>query len=255
MKKLLLLNVLMLAAFLVSGQEYKIAQTTGKLIIKEVDGVKITGYSGSEIVFTGEVDKDNEEPDRAKGLKIFNAMGLDDNTGLGLSVKKEGGNVIVEKVGNNCSCEIEIKLPAGMSVEYEHTNYNGSDVYVENVTGEVLISAMYNDVKLVNVTGPMSVKSVYGSVEANFTSLSQKGSISIHSIYDFVDVTLPATTKADVSLKTPFGNIYSDIDIDVKTSEKGMRVISGSDLKGTVNGGGVEMVLTSSYENIYLRKK
>ena len=114
---------------------------------------------------------------------------------------------------------------------------------------------MYNDVKLVNVTGPMSVKSVYGSVEANFSSLSQKGSISIHSIYDFVDVTLPATVKADVNLKTPFGNIYSDIDIDVKTTEKGMRVISGSDLKGTVNGGGVEVVLTSSYENIYLRKK
>jgi hypothetical protein len=255
MKKILLLNVLMFLAFFVSGQEYKVAQSTGKLIIKEVDGVKVTGYSGSEIVFNGEVEKDDGEPDRAKGLKMINALGLEDNTGLGISVKKVGGNVIVEKVGNSCTCEIEIKLPAAMSLEYEHSNYNGDLVHIENVSGEVLISAMYNDVKLVNVTGPMSVKSVYGSVEATFSTLSQKGSISIHSIYDFVDVTLPAGAKANIGIETPYGDIYSDVDINVTTADKGMRVISGSKLKGTVNGGGVDLRLTSSYENIYLRKK
>jgi hypothetical protein len=244
----------MLFGFLAVAQEYKVAQSTGKLILKDIDEVMVKGYSGSEIVFTGEAEED-EEPERAKGLKMVNALGLEDNTGLGISVRKDGGNVVVEKVGNNCSCEIDIKLPASMSLEYEHSNYNGSEVHIEDVSGEVLISAMYNDVKLVNVTGPMSVKSIYGSVDAIFSNISQKGSISLRSIYDFVDVTMPSTAKFDVKLETPYGNIYSDIDIDVKTTEDGMRVISGSNLKGTVNGGGVDVVITSSYENIYLRKK
>jgi hypothetical protein len=92
-------------------------------------------------------------------------------------------------------------------------------------------------------------------VEATFSTLSQKGSISIHSIYDFVDVSLPAGAKANIGIETPYGDIYSDVDINVATTDKGMRVISGSKLKGTVNGGGVDLRLTSSYENIYLRKK
>jgi hypothetical protein len=66
---------------------------------------------------------------------------------------------------------------------------------------------------------------------------------------------MPASSKFNVKLETPYGDIYSDIDIEVKTTADGMKVISGSNLKGTVNGGGVDVVISSSYENIYLRKK
>ena len=60
--------------------------TAGKLDIREVNNVTIEGYSGNEIVFSS-LDGSREKDKRAEGLRAVSAMGREDNTGLGLSVK------------------------------------------------------------------------------------------------------------------------------------------------------------------------
>ena len=97
----------------------------------------------------------------------------------------------------------------------------------------------------------MAVKSVYGSVEAFFQDVSQTGSISIHSVYDLIDVSLPSSTNAEIDLRTPWGQIYSNMDIKVDDSGQ----LTQKAVSGTLNSGGVEISLKSGYDNIYLRKK
>lgn len=233
-------------------KEYKLAHNTGKIMIEDIDEVDIEGYSGNEIVFKTRV-KSSDMPDRAAGLKLVNSAGLDDNTGLGLSVTKEDGNVKVVKVGKLHDNKVTIMLPQNMGVYYSHSSHSGDDVMIKGVAGEIEISAVYNNVVLKDLTGPMAVKTVYGSIDATFSALDQDGSISLNSVYDFVDVTIPSSAAYNVSARSPYGSIFSDVDIAVAKSGD-MRKISSSDIKGTVNGGGVEVTLKSAYENVYLRK-
>ena len=120
-------------------------------------------------------------------------------------------------------------------------------------SSELEISGRYNDVYMEEVTGPALVNTVYGTIVAKFSSLSQVGPTSLVSVYDDVDVTLPANTKANIVVKTPYGEAYSDMDIEFSKNGD-MKKIS-STIQGTLNGGGVDLEIKASYDNVYLRKK
>ncbi len=252
MKKLNTLILFLALSVITYGQDYTLAHSTGKIKIEDVDELTIKGYDGSEIVVTGNRDGDVDE--RASGLKLINSLGIDDNTGFGINVKEEGNDVVVTGIGNANDGRITIKLPRNMDLYYAHSDYKGGELIIEDVAGEIEVSAAYNDVHLINVTGPMAVKSIYGEIEAVFSSLSQDGSISLHSSYNLIDVTLPASSGCNINMSTPYGNIYSDVDVNIETEEGEMKRISTKKVKGTVSGGGVELTLKSGYENIYLRK-
>jgi len=234
------------------GYSVKISNPSSTtVIIKEVNRVSVEAYDGSEILI--ENSNSNAKPERAEGLKALSARG-EDNTGIGLNVEQSGNEVIIFQASKRPQGKFTIKVPKSVKVQIEHTgNWEGGKIEVYGVTGELEISGRYNSVYLEDVSGPALVNTVYGEVHAIFTSLSQSGPTSLVSVYSTVDVTLPANTKADVSIKTPYGEAYSDLDIELPKTD-GMRKI-GSTVQGTLNGGGVELAIKASYANAYLRKK
>lgn len=244
-------------ALLAGAQEYKIAHNGGKLVLDDVDHAKIVGYNGTEVIITAEIEKNSEEFERAAGLKAINSAGLDDNTGLGLSVVKEGDNIKVTQIGQ-CMCKNDegyiIKIPRSMGIDFAHSTYDSHQLTLENISKEIVVSTNYTNVELRDVTGPMSIKTVYGSIEAVFSEVSQENSVSLHSVYGLVDAALPASSKANLNLRTPYGQIFTDFDIQVEQKE-GMRELSDKRVSGTINNGGVDFIMKSGYENIYLRKK
>ncbi|MEL6923269.1 MAG: DUF4097 family beta strand repeat-containing protein [Bacteroidota bacterium] len=254
MKKILLtMGLLIVAVSLSIAQEYKLSKSTGKLVVREVDRVNFEGTTGNEIIFMTESHNDRR-PERAKGLVPINGSGVMDNTDIGLSVKDKGGEVVVQQVSSNSKTRYTIKVPKGVSIYYEHTTYHGKDINFKDVQSEIEVSAHYNGINLKNVTGPMAIKSVYGHVEADFASLNQNGSVSLYSVYDFVDVSLPASARANVSMKSGYGEMFTDMKLDMGTTGDMVKV-SSKQVQGTLNGGGVDLSLKSSYKNIYLRKR
>lgn len=221
------------------------------VVIKEVNRVSVEAYDGTDIKI--ENSDGDSKPERAQGLKALSARG-EDNTGIGLNVQKNGNEVTIFQAARRPKGKFTIRVPKSVKVQIEHTgNWEGNKIEVSGITGELEISGRYNSVYLNDVSGPALVNTVYGKVVANFTKLSQTGPTSLVSVYADVDVTLPANTKANVMIKTPHGEAYSDMDISFPKTE-GMRKIS-SVIEGTVNGGGVELEITASYKNVYLRKK
>ena len=78
-----------------------------------------------------------------------------------------------------------------------------------------------------------------------------------------VDVTFPASVKANVKLKSDRGDIFSDFDIDVdkgqpkttRTSQNGMYHVKIEDwVYGKINSGGPEVMMKNMNGNIYIRK-
>jgi hypothetical protein len=250
--------ILIVTALLLTGTlqaQYKLAKSSGKLVIN-LPSVIVEGYSGNEIIFTSD-KKEGQEDERAKGLKPINGSGLMDNTGLGINVADNGNTVEVNPVVNRNGA-ITIKVPKTMSVSYAFDKViNSGNARFKDLEGELEISVQYNTVTLENVTGPLTVKSIYGGVEAKFKN-TIKGPLSIVSIYGFVDVTLPGSTKANIGLKTSYGEILAasglNIELDKTGSNNDMIHFSNNNVKGKINGGGTEITLRSDYGKIYLRK-
>ena len=256
MKRILtIITISCLSIAALHAQEFKIAKSTGRLEIKEVNKVSIEGYSGNEIVFTtrgGKADHDQ----RADGLRAINRDGLEDNTGIGLSVVDKGATIEVQQMKRMDGPDFIIKVPKGVVVSYHHTSPHGDDVEFKNVEGEIEVSTVHNDVKLDNVTGPMTINTVHGDIEASLGA-NIKAPISIVSVHGHVDVALPLATKANLRMGTVYGEIFVDpaFKLELDKTAGNMVKISSDNVTGKINGGGLEINLNSTHNNVYLRKK
>lgn len=252
-------NILMIAFTLITigavyAQEYKLAKSSGKLEIKEVNNVTIEGYNGNEIVFSS-LDGSREKDRRADGLRAVSNMGLEDNTGIGLAVIDKGTTYQVYQLKKMDGPRVKIMVPKGVSIYYSHSSPYGSDVKFKNVESEIEISTVHNGVHLENVSGPVNVKTVHGEIEADFNT-NMKSPISITSAHGLVDITIPAATKATMSMSTSHGEIFVDPAFKLEIEPKSDWVKYGSNkVNGKINGGGLDFTLSSTHNNIYLRKK
>ncbi|MCF3110263.1 hypothetical protein LL912_15875 [Niabella sp. CC-SYL272] len=254
---------------LTNGQDrqFKLSKKTGTLKVN-IPGVTIEGYDGNEIVFSAPQLKNEEKDERAEGLRLVTGSGLTDNTGLNLSVRENAGVIDVDYVGKRAQEPIAIKVPNTMAVKVATTDVMnaGRRVDVKDFKGELEISVMYNAISLQNVTGPVNAKTIYGELTAIFASVV-KGPVSLVSVYKFVDVSIPSGLKANVNLSSKNGNIYAADGLDIKReAPKEQKNSDGEDLTGlkewsrstdiigTLNGGGVDLILKTGYGKIYLRK-
>lgn len=235
------------------GQEYKVSKSSGRLEIIEVNNVSIEGSTGNEILFTSR-DNNRDNDERAKGLRAVSSMGLEDNTGLGLSVQTKGNVIEVRQLKKMDGPKITIKVPKGVAIVYRHTSPHGSDLNLKNVENEVEVSTVHNGVKLENGTGPMNIKTVHGNIDVILGD-NLKNPISIVSVHGPVDVTLPATVKASLKLATSWGELFVAPELKIEMDAKGEMIRYNDQFTGKINGGGVEINLSSTHNNVYLRKK
>jgi len=254
--KNLTLNVLgallMIMAYLPANSQHKIALSSGIISIEELSEVEVEGYDGNEVVI--ETGGNYKIPDRAKGLKPLNAMGLSDNTGIGLATKKEGNTVFVYQVVRSNDAKYTIKVPKGVMVKYKNSSIHGDDFYAKNISNEMEIKTHGGDIHLRDVTGPVTASSVHGDIDVVFSNVNQKLPTSIASVHGDVDVSIPTGTKSDLSIATNWGEVYSDLDIEVD-AQNGMKVYGAKKIRGKLGGGGVGMSVSSTHGNVYLRKK
>jgi hypothetical protein len=282
MKKhfMLMFSVLMIASAVYAQKEYKLARNTGHLTLNTA-GAIIEGYSGNEIIFSVPKGDTDVVDERAKGLRVINGSGYTDNTGLGLDVSVKGEEITVNPVTKDRMALLTIKVPQNIKISFTNSStIHQAEVILKNLKNEIEVSTSYNKIKLENNTGPMNIKTLYGSVDASFAN-DIKGPVSIVSVYGYVDVSLAAATKANVELSTSYGKLYSaeglKIAIDKNTREKseanndgsfnfsangsGVMVTgfgahrSSDSIQGKLNGGGSNLILKSTYKNVYLREK
>lgn len=268
--------VLLIGALLTGqayAQEYKVAKSTGRLVIK-VPSVSVEGYDGKEVIFSSQNKQLADE--RAAGLMLLSGSGLKDNTGMGLSTTEKGSDLEVAAVDPSMG-KVTIKVPKGVAISYNWQDmYHTGKATFKNIQKEIDISSKNNAVELDEVSGPVSINTLYASIKARFTD-KVTGPITIASIYSTVDVSVPLATKANLKLNTTYGKVFasSDMKIDLnKRTEDGMVDYSshtenaenaGGDTKvfkssfssfieGTLNGGGSNISLSSTYGKVYLRK-
>ena len=237
-----------------NSEDYRITvQNTkdGKITLNDFSGdLPVEGYNGTEVIITS--DRGRETPSRAKGLKPVYADGTD-NTGIGVSVEKNGNQITLQcLLPITQSANYKIKVPDNFSVKVDNECGHSGDVIISNMKGEVEVKNC-QDIKLKNVSGPLVLSTISGNIDLEFSDMSKDRPVSINSVSGEIDVTLPSKAGVDVEMETISGGIYSDFDFS--SDKKTLRRIGGNNIKGQLNGGGVDFKITNVSGNIYLRKK
>ncbi len=156
-----------------------------------------------------------------------------------------------------------------MSGGGEFTSVSGS-IHLKDVSGDVEVSDVSGEITLSDVSGTVKAEAVSGSITADYLYDAESAKISSHSgdiVYDgnvgqngrytfetfsgAVTVTLPADAAFDFGCETFSGHIQSDFKAYAEKEGKGP---GGHELRGTVNGGGADLSLSSFSGSIELRE-
>lgn len=121
------------------------------------------------------------------------------------------------------------------------TEHNGADYYVCSKINYQVYLPRNAKLKLETINGNIDIKGSSAPVFAK-------------TISGYVDFSWPKSKGANLAMKTITGEVYTDLDIDLKT-KKQKNPIVGYLLEGTVNGGGTDVRLESISNNVYLRKE
>ena len=127
------------------------------------------------------------------------------------------------------------------------------EIYVPK-SSKLSSESLYGDIMLENISAQVDIKNTYGHVDIVFADTPLNQPIKLHSTYDFVDVSLPASAKLDLNLNSGYGEILTDMSIKQVNPSKSRKNF-GSKVNGSLNGGGTRLEVEATYNNIYLRKK
>jgi hypothetical protein len=245
-------------------------QDVKKIFIESIPGTILLKQSPNNILrIESDRIKDNKPPvedERAKGLKPLNSN--IDNTGLGLGFVKSGNNITISGnslLGKEKDGNYTIYLPAQTDISVNYASpFSGDLVKMENLSNPIDVKTLSADITFTNITGPAIFHSISGNIEGIFSTVNQEAPSSFSCVSGFIDIALPPSTNADISLKSISGKIYSGFDIKRKEEPKnkdkrasGMYQIGGIAQKadGLINEGGVKLSLLSISGNIYIRQK
>ncbi|WP_258100031.1 DUF4097 domain-containing protein [Marinoscillum pacificum] len=192
-------------------------------------------------------------PEKAQGLKPLSATGSD-NTDIGLSVTQKGNVIKVSAASRKADGHYLLKVPQNMKVKADLNSWQAGDFVVSGLTNEIDVKTQNGDVILRNVKGPVVANTLSGDITVIFTGISQTTPTSITSTSGDIDVTLPTSTKGAFKLSTISGEVYTDVNFDVKNEEGMRRMAGGMSVDATLNGGGVNILLKSISGDVYIRK-
>lgn len=173
--------------------------------------LKVQGYSGTEVV----IESDNSGanyPDEANGLRVVSAGSAIDNTGTGANTEVEGNTLKVRIPRSKYFGNFTVKIPKGVSVSMKENGNSYGKWFVEGLDSEVEVQTTYSTLSIKDVSGPIIARCGYGKVTVEYSKLNPSKPHSISSS-GAVDITLPSDTKANLKVRTYYGDLFTDFDI------------------------------------------
>lgn len=254
MKVLLVLFISFLGAVQAKAQEFKIPLPDiqgKKLTLVDFSGdLPVEGYAGNDIIFTSK-EGEFTPPEKAKGLKPVYPGGTD-NSGMGLSVQKNGAQITVTcLVPFTRKGDYKIKVPDNTILEIKSGCERSSNISVSDMKCEIDIENCHG-IDLKNVSGPLVLSTIAGDINITFGTLLTEKPFSISSVSGDIDITLPSKAATNIEMGTINGGFYSDFDFT--DNQKDMKRVGGNHLSAALNGGGFKFNIETVNGNIYLRK-
>jgi len=219
-------------------------------------GITVKAYDGKEVVVEARVrNKESARSDTGpKRLTISTT---------GLTVEEESNQININTESYARAIDLFISVPVHTSLHLRAVN--DGDIVVTGVDGELDVDNVNGSVTLNNIAGSAVAHALNGRLLVTFTHVNQKP-MAFSSLNGDIDVTFPADLKANVSLRSDMGDVFSDFDVQMQAASSRpivedsrghggkYRVKIDKTVRGTINGGGAELQFTNFNGQIYIRK-
>ena len=217
-------------------------------------GIHVEGYDGPEVrVWTeGEEDEGRERKDGMRRIP---------NVSFGVTAEEENNEVHV-RVDGQASGELLLWVPRRASLNLK--TVNGGEISVNGVSGELELTNTNGEIVARNVEGSVVAHTTNGDIVVELQRVDASSPMSFSTLNGDVDVTLPASMKANLVIKSTHGEIYTDFDVQLQPQQARVeeervggryRVQMEKDVRGSINGGGPELQFRTFNGDVYLRKK
>src|SRR5467141_2094682 len=220
-------------------------------------GITVKAYEGKEVVVEARV-RNRENARNEGGPKRLSI------SSTGLSVEEENNEVNINTDSYMHPIEVTVSVPVHTSLKLRAVN--DGDIMVTGVDGDLDVDDINGAVTLNIVSGSVVAHALNGHVYATLTRVDPQKAMAFSSLNGNIDVTFPADLKANVSIRSDQGEVYSDFDVQLKAAssqpvvEDGRgrggkyRVKIDKTVHGTINGGGPEIQFRNFQGQIYIRK-
>ncbi len=232
----------------------------GKLVIDQISGsIHVEGYEGAEVVIKASFGSNKvhfKDDDQRDGLKRVKSSSLN----IGAEEKNNVVHVINEQW--NKVTNLDVKVPKNFSLKL--STVNDGNISVKGVNGEMEISNVNGEITLESVSGSASTDTVNGDIKVYFDSITKDANMAFSSLNGDVDITFPSSLKANIKAKSDMGDIFTDFDMQVSSNKPEVNKNNGSGtykvkieqwVRGTINGGGPEMLFKTFNGDILIKSK
>ncbi len=148
--------------------------------------------------------------------------------------------------GFSYSVSYKIKVPRHSNLKIEVTN---GAIHVADVKGHIRLSGVNGRVFAENVGGSVKASTVNGAVEVSFDSLGTTSGMEFSTTNGGITLALPEDARCTIKASTTNGSIETDFPLEIHG-----RFVSKS-LKGTINGGGPLIELSTVNGSIEILKR
>jgi DUF4097 and DUF4098 domain-containing protein YvlB len=264
-------TTLLAASAVVSAQTAQIPQTpgqrvtvplsdparTGSLHVNVINGsITVKGTNRKDILIEvrRRADEEEEKPAKAQpgGLRQIAQP-------ASFTVEEENNRVEVSARNHDRASDFFIEVPA--RIDLELSAVNDGDVTVEGIDGEHEISNVNGEITLNQVGGSIVAHTTNGAVKATMPRVTAGKPMAFTTLNGDVDITMPATTKANLRLRSDNGQLFTDFDFtaqvaDVQETRESGRTMKeiGKFIGGSINGGGPVFELRSFNGDVYVRR-
>ena len=217
-------------------------------------GIVVKGGDRRDVLVTARGENVRGQSAPPDGLRRLTQAG-------GLVIAEENNQVSVTTGGRSREVDIDLQVPARVNLNL--MTHNDGDVIVENAEGDIEVQNHNGSIRLTNVAGSVVANTHNGDVRVTLARIAVDKAMSFVSYNGDVDVTLPASARANLKLRSDNGEIFTGFDVQMRPGTPPQpardargrnRVEINQSIYGTINGGGPEFELRTYNGNIDVRR-
>jgi DUF4097 and DUF4098 domain-containing protein YvlB len=181
----------------------------GTVIVSLLGGsITVRGSSAREVTVTSEgVRESNETTSKAAGLRRLSRP-------IGVSITEGNNTITIGSSRFGDENDVDLQVPTRTNLKL--STINGDDVVIENVDGEIEVTAVNGGITLTNVSGTVVAHATNDDVHVTLRQVTPDKPMAFTSLNGDVDVTMPASMKANLKLRSDQGEVYTDFDVQLQ---------------------------------------
>ncbi len=178
---------------------------------------------------------------------------------LRIDVRQDGSTLRIETItprqnemgfldfifGNHINSSVEYDLTVPRSIRLRADNTNGS-ITATDLAGEIDVETTNGRIEVLRCSGTVDASTTNGAINVELIQVRAGKPMKFETTNGRINLSVPSTLAADIDASTTNGRIESEIPITTTR-------FSRHSLRGSLNGGGTDIVLRTTNGGISIR--